>query len=175
MGTLGELYSLCFMLDKYPDRVDKLTLMASIGTSFNDYTLFAQNLQGKLDAESQKKIQELRQNPNATPLDYHKVFLPYYFYSQDNIENMTKTDINVTVNRAIIQDIYTRFNFVGKEHKFQMPIQILQGEADLLKATTLRERFSDFPNTTVIEVKEAGHWLFVENPKELKRLIKMFH
>ncbi len=169
-GTiLAQFYAL-----KYPQNVERLLLMASIGTSFSNYMQFAQNLQQKFTPEDIQRMQQAAQKPDFTPKDHLEIYLPYYFHDPKNIAKMSATEINFGVNREIIGDISQRFNFTAKGESFSFPIMVLQGASDLLTINDLKPVFSNYPNVQFTEADKSGHWPFVEQPELTTSVIKKF-
>ncbi len=169
----GTILSLLYA-EKHPEHINNITLISSIGTSFQDYIKFATNLQGKFTDDYIKKMQDLSKNPNATQQDMVEVYLPLYFYDEAHLEKLTKTKINFETNRSIITDISQKFNLVGKEEKFKFPILILQGETDMLTAEDMKQSFSKFSDVKIVDIEKSGHFPFIENPEATTKNIKQF-
>lgn len=169
----GTILSL-FYAKQHPENVNKVMLVASIGTSFQYYMRFAQNLQGKFTQADMLKMQELAQKPGAGPQDQLEVYLPYYFHDQVNSTKLTKTLVNFEVNREIMGDVSRLFHFKGQGAEFNLPIMVLQGASDMLTVTDLKEAFKGFPNVQFTEARQSGHFPFVEEPALTTQTILKF-
>ncbi|WP_298514882.1 alpha/beta hydrolase [uncultured Kordia sp.] len=169
----GTILSLMYA-EKYPQHIHKISLISSVGTSFQYYIQFAQNLQKKFTQEDIKKMQALSSKPNVKPSELLDIYLPYYFFDNANIKKLTKTDINFSVNREILTDISQKFNLRGKEPIFKFPILVLQGVSDLLTPEDIKKAFLNFPDVEITAISKAGHFPYVENPNEVTQKLTTF-
>lgn len=166
----GSILSL-YYAQQYPDRVSRIVLMGSIGTSYQDYQAFAANLMSRMTPVIQSKLMQLQ---TAESIDMQAMFqamLPLYFYDVDKIKDMSDTQIQFDVQQSIARQVMLEFDFSKDGAAFTMPIYVVQGEHDPLSPTLLEERFATFTNAKVLGIPEAGHWPFVEQPKATTQAI----
>lgn len=171
-GTvLGLLYA-----TTYPEHVNKLMLVSTIGASGEGFTRFGQELRRRMAPGDAQHLEKLEADENARVEDMLQLLDPYYVHQQDNLKKKTKTDINLTINAAISEDLLHHYDVRENLAALKdIPTLVLQGKADLFTPQMVEhDVLGELPQAQFIIFPRSGHWPFLEEPQKFNEVTHAF-
>lgn len=169
----GTILALSYA-DAHPARVARLMLVGSIGTDARAYQLFGQRLMGRLAPEDMTRLQALQAEGRLTPkLAHEEIFLPHYFHDRAKTRRLGST-IDYAITQELAPQIMRDFHLGERVGTFRFPIRVVMGARDLLTLDDMRREFAAAPEVSFVEIAEAGHWPFAEQPERFAAEVRAF-
>jgi proline iminopeptidase len=162
----------------YPDRVNKILLTAAIGVTSEGLQVFEKELEKRLSDEDKVKLVGLEESENNQAFlnDVLRILDSYYVYSSDTLLHKENTSIHHAVNESIGKDMLENYDITPHIHKLtNIPILVTQGSHGMLTPALIQDLLLSYiPHTTLIELKNCGHWTVVEKPTEMNEIARGF-
>lgn len=178
-GLLGMKYAL-----QYPDNVSHLILM---GSNAADHTLNDQanrklaNQMSADDIEARTKIMRTeafnKQNPKAFE-ELMSIGFSYQFADRNVVD---KLELNLpddfgkkSQQLSFLYKDLASYNFTNELKELKAPTLLLYGLKDPITPYALNSLSQAIPNNTIKAIDDAGHFSFIEKPKETISAIQSF-
>lgn len=170
----------------YPERLEKLILINSIGAS-REYTQEAQRIlmdrYSEEDIELQNELVSSEAFRNGEPEAFLKVFRLSFkptFYKSELLDELSLSlPEDPQKNQNLLRHLYPdlmNYDLHEELSKVDVPVLIFHGNFDgtpVISSVRLEEAF---PRARLVEVPECGHWTFIEQPglfrKDLDRFME---
>ncbi|MDQ0220377.1 alpha/beta hydrolase [Peribacillus cavernae] len=174
----GSMLALLYAT-KYPGRVNKILLTASIGVTKEGFERFGQELEKKISEQEKVKLSELEKKlkiDESSLDDILNILDPYYVFSREALKHKEKISINNLVNQSIGRDILNNYDLTAKlDLLSKISILVAQGSHDILTPELIEDLLIKFiPHARLIEIENCGHWTVVERPEEMIRIAHEF-
>src|SRR5699024_3771410 len=163
----------------YPERVNKIFLTAAIGVTAEGLITFGEELEKRLSEKDKTKLSKLEDGVKREESSIEEVLSildRYYVYSEESLNQKTKTSIDPIVNDAIGKDILDNYDLTNKLNAIRnIPILVAQGSNDILTPNLISKLLLEhIPHARLIEIAECGHWTVVEKPDEINKIAHDF-
>ncbi|WP_053216030.1 alpha/beta fold hydrolase [Guptibacillus hwajinpoensis] len=174
----GSILALSYAA-KYPFNIHKLILTAVIGLSSVDYQAYKRTLLQKLGLVEKMKLGFYSLHGALGGNVSEKITSlmdPYYVYSLESLTKKQEIKYNYAALTKISKDIEEKYNLLPSIHQLDtLHILIAQGTYDILSPDFISENIIKHLNTAkLVEVKESGHWTILEQPEQMRKLIRTF-
>ena len=167
----------------YPESINSIILLESMGLNTNAFGYFSDNIQSRLQDVDIKKIQywsdseRLTEDKHKAIVEIIKAKMPGYFYDREKAllyqETMKESDFSFEIGKFIWPDIIN-FNILEKENNFLKPVLILQGRQDPLGEGVAITLSKYYKKSKLIFIEKAGHYSWIEQPEAVKNNIETF-
>jgi len=170
----------------YPQHVAGLILMDSVPMTLKGMKVFDQRCASKM-AAIQKPLDQLEHSsafrngdPRAVEKQYRMIFETYCYKKSDAQKITLNFSKATTVNSQQIEKIFGE-NFFSKPydlrpqlHQLSIPILIIHGDQDPVPVATALETKNALPNSTLVILKNCGHFSYIEQSKKCFEVIEKF-
>lgn len=183
--SFGSFLALQYAL-AHPESVDKLILVSSMPITSQDWMLFFPEL-GKRLAPYQEELQKIESSEAylsgdpETVQNQLKIVFQVYMYNPENINKLNLYRSQKEIQNGFkVWDIFKEriftkpFDLTEQLKTVQAPALILHGDADPIPFVTAEHAHQALPNSTLIKIKESGHFPFVEQPEVFFNAIEDF-
>lgn len=159
------------MAVEHPDRVDKM-VVADIAPKFypphHQYILDALNAVDFSEITSRTEADEIFQN-----------FIPEYSIRQFLLKNIFRKEKNLLAYRFNLESLEENIDEIGVElpprSVSEVPALFMRGvNSGYITSQDEALIAAHFPNSQIVDIQGAGHWLHAENPKDFRKNVVRF-
>lgn len=177
-GYLASYYT-----HNYPNSIENLIFLSSMGLNTNMFGHFLDNIESRLNNDDLKKIEywsdsiKVSENRYKATFEIIKARMPGYFYKRKNSLQVTETmqisHFNFDLGQFLWHDIMKN-NIAKKENNFTGPVLIIQGRQDPLGEGVAISINNYYNQSTLVFIEKAGHYIWFEQPENLSSTIINF-
>ena len=179
-GLLAMNYAIA-----HPDHVSTLILADAAPSSAAGFKAFmaeAQKRVGPLEAKL-KPIEDskaFKEGDPKTSADFYHTLFQAYFYNPKNIDELdlqrTRESLvgGTKIFPLLAKDYLSNYNIRADLKNLKIPTLILHGDKDIVPLWTAHETQKAIPGSTLVVIKNADHFSYVEKPKEFFGAIEKF-
>jgi proline iminopeptidase len=180
-GLLAAEYALA-----YPQHIEALILLDSVPMTLNGIKVFDQQCADRLEGvkESLAQLQDSSDfqhgDPRAVEKFYSMIFQTYCAKKSDAKKITLHFSQATATNGLKIEKIFREKNFSkpydlrSQLHQLTTPTLIIHGDQDPIPVATALETKGALPHSTLIVLKNCGHFSYLEQPKRCFREIRKF-
>ena len=178
-GMLAMAYAVA-----HPERVDRLILIGSGGPTLEFGQWFDDNIVMRLrpeDVEARSYWQAAPKNGvsrDKAALEGVRAIAPGYFFDRKTGLAFAATikdgALHPEVNEMLFGDLAKRYDLRDGLKKLDRPVLIVQGHQDPIGDKTAEDIHALIPGSTLTYVNKAGHFLWLEQPDEFRRIVGTF-
>ncbi|MCK5780734.1 MAG: alpha/beta hydrolase [Psychrilyobacter sp.] len=183
ISVIGESWGTFLALhygSNYPQNIEKIILLSSVGKEYSDLVDFGKKLSEKISTEDSETLNELGLKYEKKEIlleEYLNMYLninsKYYLADQKYYPQVIDTEINFDQNGVVSQLIDKELKIREKSNVLRgLDIYMFQGEQDIITPQDIKEKLEDIikPNA-IYSVEECGHWIFIEKNEYLMKEI----
>lgn len=162
----------------YPEHVAALILIDSIPMTLKGMKVFDQDYARRVEA-IQEQLDHLEHsssfqqgNPHVVEEYYRMIFETYCFKKNDAQKITLQFSKATATNGQKIEKIFEE-NFFSKPydlrpqlHQLTIPVLIIHGDQDPVPVETALETNDALTNSTLVILKNCGHFSYIEQPKK---------
>jgi pimeloyl-ACP methyl ester carboxylesterase len=168
--SMGGMVAMKFALE-YPHRIDKLVI---VDIAPKSYPALHQNILNGLKAIPIDTINS-RQEADRVLEEY----VPSGKTRQFLLKNLYRQRDNSYSWRANLDAIYNHISDIGRgistNQVFEKPTLFIRGEkSDYILEEDKTPIMSMFPKATIIDIKDASHWVHAEKPEEFLEAVEAY-
>lgn len=178
-GMLAMAYAVA-----HPDRVDRLILIGSGGPTLEFVQWFGDNIDARLrpeDVEARSYWRLAVKNGvdrDKATLEEVRAITPAYFFDRkkglDFAGALEDGALRQDVNGLLFGDLAKRYDLRDGLNKLTRPVLIVQGHQDPIGDKTAEDIHALIPGSTLAYINKAGHFPWLEQPEEFKRIVAAF-
>jgi proline iminopeptidase len=178
-GMLAMAYAVA-----HSDRVDRLILVGSGGPTLEFARWFTDNIETRLrpeDIEARSYWQAAVKNGvdrDKAALEGVKAITPGYFFDRKKglafAATMKDGALHPEVSAMLFGDLAKRYDLRDGLKKLDRPVLIVQGHQDPIGDKTAEDIHALIPGSTVTYINKAGHFPWIEQPDEFRRVVGAF-
>lgn len=183
--SFGSFLALHYALT-HPESVDKLILTSSMPITSQDLSLFFPEL-AKRFAPYQEELQKIESSEAylsgdpETVQNQLRIVFQTYMYDPENIKkvNLYRSQKEI-LNGFKVWDIFKEelfmkpYDMTDQLKKLTNKTLILHGDSDPIPYVTAEHMKDAIPSSTLIKIKQSGHFPFVEQPEPFFKAITEF-
>jgi len=183
-GSWGSLLAMNYAI-KYPENVDHLALISCLGIDYKFFTKYQENVKMHRTVEDSILLDEIYESkefqsnyPKAIE-NFWRVYFKAYFYDATLVDNLTVSvrDTSIVEVKGRYHKLYQyiRIYDLSKDlHKITCPTIIINGDYDNTPLEDVKPIDDIIPNSELVVVENAGHWLWAEAPEKLIPILRKF-
>ena len=178
-GMLAMAYAVA-----HPDRVDRLVLIASGGPTLEFSQWFGDNINARLrpeDIEAQSYWRAAAKNgvdADKAALEGLKAIVPGYFFDRKKglafAQSTQDGALHQDVSALLFADLGKRYDLRDGLRRINRPVLIVQGHQDPIGDKTSEDIHALIPGSTLAYINKCGHFPWLEQPEEFKRIVGEF-
>lgn len=178
-GMLAMAYAVA-----HPDRVDRLVLIGSGGPTLEFNQWFGDNIRARLrpeDIEAQSYWQAAAKNGvdrDKAALEGVKAIVPGYFFDQKKglayAATVQDGALHQDSSGMLFADLAKSYDLRAGLKKLDRPVLIVHGHQDPIGDKTAEDIHALIPGSTLAYINKCGHFPWVEQPEEFRRIVGEF-
>lgn len=175
-GMLGSYYA-----SKFPEKIKGLILSSSGGINMDLFSRL--DITSRLSQSDNDSLNYWNANIANGDTTYFarlqrgKFLAPAYLFKKSNVPVVAErlTQGNPTINRLVYQNM-RKINFDCSEglKEIKVPVLIIQGKEDLIDKKTAETAMKVVPHSTLVILKNCGHYGWLDQPKQYFRSINEY-
>lgn len=181
-GFLGMNYALA-----YPDRVEKLILSNSLGSTSESFQAFLQEYTRRMEP-AKEELEKITSSPGFAEGDpvlfekFCKIIFSKYVYNPQDVDKFNlyyeREEISkfFKVNHIFDENLLMRtdINLNCGLNQLKVPTLIIHGDFDPIPCSSAEELNKNIPGSKYVLLKNCGHNPFVEAPEAYFGAIEQF-
>jgi proline iminopeptidase len=175
-GYLAQAYAA-----RYPDSARALVLVSSTAPDLRLEGSVEQSVSAMLTQDDRAKLGRLSRTPRLSPdtaaREQTDTILPYFFADRSKwpqVKPLVDPPHNsYAMARALYPDLAVH-SYAGSLHTYQNPVLVLYGERDGGVDVFSKSIFANTPTARLGIVKDAGHFIWVEQPRVFDGTVNNF-
>lgn len=183
-GSWGAMLAMNYAFT-YPENINSLVLVSSMGVSHDYFEFYQANISANRTPEDSIAIEQITATEdfaNRSPETVEK-FWRYYFkaycYDPSYADSIILWIRDTTYPRvegryAKLGEFFQEYDIRGDLPKISCPTLILYGDYDPTPFAYIQPLHDSIPNSQLVRIPNAGHWLWVEAPDRILPLIRDF-
>ena len=178
-GMLAMAYAVA-----HPDHVDRLILIGSGGPTLEFAQWFGDNIEARLrpeDIEARRYWGQAVNNGtdrDKAALEETRAIAPAYFFDRkkglDFAATLKDGALRQDVNTLLFADLAKSYDLRDGLRKLNRRVLIVHGHQDPVGDKTAEDIHGLIPGSTLAYVNKSGHFPWLEQPEEFKRLVVEF-
>lgn len=168
----GGLLAMHYVL-KYPNNIDKIILLSSMGASSEFLTEFVSNRESRRSKEDSITISKIMNSEDfmkgdkSTIENLTRLFFRSYFFDQSkekklNINFTTQTAKNFIPIFNLLSREFTNYDLRNKLNTIKNQTLLIHGDYDPIAVKYAKEIKALIKNSELVVLKNCGHFPFVE-------------
>jgi proline iminopeptidase len=178
-GMLAMAYAVA-----HPDRVDRLVLISSGGPTMEFGQWFGDNINARLrpeDLEAQSYWQAAAKtgvDRDKAALEGVKAIVPGYFFDRKKglayAMTIQEGALHQDTSGLLFADLGKQYDLRAGLKKIDRPVLIVHGHQDPIGDKTPEDIHALIPGSTLAYINKCGHFPWVEQPEEFRRIVGEF-
>lgn len=178
-GLLGLFYGI-----KYPENINSLMLICTAPARSGFWEEVYSNIDLNRQLKDSIALAEIRaskdykNNKPEAHEKFRKIFFKSYFYNQDLADSLNMNFTPTTIkNLPIVFPplLGTKvFNILDQLSAIDCPTLIVCGDSDVIPLKYSEEIQRNIPKSKLVEIKNSGHFPYIEKPDEFFEVISDF-
>lgn len=179
-GYLASLYA-----HFYPESVNSLILLNSMGLNTDVFAYFKDNIESRMcpdDIERMKYWSDstrLSQNFQHAVTERIRAMMPGYFYDREKSllisRSLNESDFNFTMGQFIWHDVIAKnMDLIEMGPVYVGSVLILQGRQDPVGGSMALRISQFYTNSKLVYIEKCGHYSWIEQPEIVKSEISGF-
>jgi proline iminopeptidase len=168
----------------YPDRVDRLILIASGGPTLEFYQWFGDNIAVRLRPEDKEaraywdRAAKGGMDRDKAILEAIKVITPAYFFDRAKglafVSAVPDGTMHTDAQTLLNEDMQKQYDLRPGLRKLTRPVLIVQGHQDPIGDKTAEDIRKLISSSTLKYLRKCGHFPRIEQPEALRTVISEF-
>lgn len=183
-GSWGAMLAMQYAM-KYPDNVNALILMSSMGIKAEYFKDYLANIQKNRTIEDSLKLEQIavteefnRREPE-TMEQFWRIYFRAYCYNPDYADSINlwlrdTTFKQVPGRYARLGEFLHSYDLSNDLKKITCPTLILYGDHDPTPLEWVKPIHDSIAGSQIVIFKNVGHWLWVEGKDKTISLIRKF-
>ena len=163
---------------KYPERIEKMVLLAPGGPTTKFFAYFNDNIMSRLHEEDVAELHHL----NSVKQPALAAMIPGYFFNRQRGLAFKKVMMSNPVFGQEGVSKYTMASYVADEGRrlkalgnYKGPVYIIQGRQDPIGESTDYEIKDYLPQTQIYFIEKSGHMPWLEDPEPVKNFFMLLN
>lgn len=183
-GSWGSMVAMQYAM-KYSDNINGMILMSSMGIRAEYFEEYLANieerrtLEDSLELEQIAKTDEFGKREPETMEKFWRIYFKAYCYNPELVDSLQlwlrdSTYKQVEGRYAKLGEFMRSYNIEDDLKKITCPTLILYGDFDPTPVDWITPIHENIADSKMEIINNAGHWLWVEKPKEVMASIRNF-
>ncbi|MFH2034906.1 MAG: alpha/beta fold hydrolase [Candidatus Zixiibacteriota bacterium] len=183
-GSWGAMLAMNYAF-KYSENINSLVLVSSMGISSDYLALYRANIarnrtrEDSIAIEQIAKSDEVKNNDLEAIEKYWRLYFKAYCYNPTYADSITLWIRDTTYHEVEgrynrLWEYFRNYDIRDKLSSISCPTLILYGDYDPTPFEYIQPIDDSIPNSELVIIEEAGHWLWVEAPDKIMPIIRDF-
>lgn len=155
----------------YPEQINHLILLSSVGSGLEQMRLFGERLSAKISDKDRTALQEIEARINHGEMKQQdgmaacqNIYNRYYLFNPANQAKIIQQPINFEQHHRVLERFDTELDFLTRPEQLRkVNIHMYQATHDLINPRDIDEILvSKLNPVTFKAVPECGHWIYLE-------------